>query len=340
MIIATLCLQGSLLFAPLHLAEKPPELRSAQHILLLHDGVEDLARRPGRTEAQVLELAEELVRHLSGGADFAMLADRYSSTGPNTAILGSFVQGALATELDEFLFTAELGAHSAPIATAGGVVLMQRIETRAAVRTIRVDGLGEEARERATKIAERLTAGEDFGALAKELSDDAESAARDGRLAVFERGPRDVLLKGAAFELELGKWNGPLESPIGLHFLLREDPADYAPELFESNFARLRTILIRHQLSDDGSSPRSLEDAQMLASSLIDLLVEGRPFAELAASFDEDSGGKERKGDLGWVHRRSPGLPTFLASAFLMEPGEWSDPHSTTLGMVLVLRER
>jgi parvulin-like peptidyl-prolyl isomerase len=340
MIIATLCLPGSLLFAPLHLAEEPPEVRSAQHILLMHDGVEDLVRPPGRSELQALELAKDLARHLEGGADFAMLADRYSSTGPNTAILGSFVQGTLAPELDEFLFTAELGAHSPPISTAGGVVLMQRIDSRAAVRTIRVDGLDEAARSRAAGIAERLTAGEDFGTLAKELSDDAESAAREGRLAVFERGPRDVLLKGAAFELEVGKWTGPFESPIGLHFLLREDPSGYESELFESNFARLRTILIRHQLSGDGSSPRSLEDAQGLALSLRDLLREGRSFTELAATFDEDTGGKEREGDLGWVHRRSPGMPAFLRPAFLLEPGKWTEPQSTTLGIVIVLREQ
>ena len=98
--------------------------------------------------------------------------------------------------------------------------------------------------------ARRLTAAEDFGALAKELSDDAESAAREGRLSVFERGPRDVLLKAAAFELELGKWAGPIESPVGSHFLLREDPAGYDAALWESNFARLRTILIRHKLTE------------------------------------------------------------------------------------------
>lgn len=340
MLIATLCLQGSLLFAPLHTDPEPPELRSLQHIVLLHDDVEGLVRRPGRSVDQALELAADLERHLDGGADFRMLADRYSSTGPGTAVLGSFVQGALAPELDGFLFSAETGAHSGPIETPGGVLLLQRIETRAAVRTIRIDGNDESAAERAAQVARRLTAGEDFGALAKELSDDTESAARDGRLSVFERGPRDVLLKAAAFELELGKWAGPIESPVGLHFLLREDPAEYDEALWESNFARLRTILIRHAVAEDSTSERSLEDARTLAQSLHALLAEGRPFAELAANFDEDTGGKTRAGDLGWVHRRSPGLPAFLRSAFLLDPGEWSDPQSTTLGYVLVARER
>lgn len=340
MMIATLCLQTSLLFAPLHTGVEPPELRSVQHIVLLHDDVEGLVRRPGRSAEQALELAADLERHLAGGANFGMLADRYSSTGPGTAVLGSFVQGALAPEFDQFLFSAELGAHSAPLETDGGVVLLQRIETRAAVRTIRIDGTGAQAQERAAEVVRRLTAGEDFGALAKELSDDAESAARDGRLSVFERGPRDVLLKAAAFELELGAWAGPIESPVGLHFLLREDPAGYEAALWESNFARLRTILIRHQLANDASSERTLEDAQTLAQSLRKLLAEGRPFAELAANFDEDTGGKARAGDLGWVPRRSPGLPACLRSAFLLEPGEWTEPQSTTVGYVLVARER
>ncbi|MCA8981525.1 MAG: peptidylprolyl isomerase [Planctomycetes bacterium] len=340
MLIATLCLQGSLLFAPLHLEEEPPELRSLQHILIVHDDVEGLARRPGRTAEQALELAADLERHLDGGADFGMLADRYSSGGPGAAILGSFVQGALAPELDRFLFTAELGAHSGPIETPGGVLLLQRIDTRAAVRAIRVDGLSDASRARAAEVARRLEAGEDFGALATELSDDKESAAREGRLSVFERGPRDVLLKAAAFDLRVGQWTGPIESPVGLHFLLREDPAGYEAALWESNFARLRTILIRHAVAEGGGSERSIEDARGLAQSLRGLLAEGRSFAELAANFDEDPGGKERAGDLGWVHRRSPGLPTFLSAAFLLEPGEWSEPRSTTLGFVIVQRER
>lgn len=339
MILATLCLQSSLLFAPLHLEPERPELRSVEHIVLLHDEVEGLVRKPGRSLEQTLELAGELARHLDGGAEFAMLADRYSSTGPGTAILGSFVQGALAPELDQFLFRAELDGHSAPIATAGGVILLHRIETHAAVRTIQIDGRNAASRARADEVATRLANGEDFGTLAKEFSNDVESAAREGRLAVFERGPQDVLLKAAAFKLQVGQWVGPLDSPVGLHFLLREDPVTYPIELWEDNFARLRTILIRHKLSIEGPHERSVNDAQVLAESLVSLLEAGRDGAELAKNFDEDEGGKARQGDLGWVHRRSPDLPNFLTPAFLLAPGEWMQPQSTNLGYVVVMRE-
>jgi len=339
MIFATLCLQSSLLFAPLHLTEDPPELRAVQHIVVLHDELEGLGRMPARTPEQARELADDLVLHLDAGAAFAMLADRYSDAGPGKSVLGSFVQGALAPELDEFLFTAELGAHSTPITTDGGILILRRIETHAAVRMIRIDGQDESARAQAAEIAKQLEEGKDFGALATEHSDDAVSAAREGRYAVFERGPRDVLLKAAAFALDVGEWAGPLETPLGSHFLLREDSAAFPADLWEANFVRVRTILIGHALAEPSTSARTVDDALTLATSLADLLEAGRSFGELASQFDEDEGGKQRRGDLGWIHRRSPELPGYLRPAFLLEVGKWLPPQPTTLGYVLVLRE-
>lgn len=340
MLLTPLLLQASIVFAPLHLEAEPPELRAVEHILLLHDEVEGLARTPGRTKEQALELAADLTRHARGGADFAMLAQRYSDAGPNARVLGSFVQGALAPEVDEFLFTAELRACSDPISTEGGVLVVRRVETHAAVRTILVNGTDEEARTRAAAIAERLRAGEDFGAVAAEVSDDAASAAREGRFAVFERGPRDVLLKAAAFELEVGRWVGPIESPVGIHFLLREDPAGYPEEVRESNFARFRTILVRHRLAGEDAPDRDPGAARDLAQSLYDLAQEGRAFDELARNFDEDPGGAARAGDLGWVHRRTPALQEAIAKAFLLEAGEIQEPQSTSVGYLIVQRER
>lgn len=343
MSIATLvlCLQGSLLFSPLHRGEEPPELRAVRHARLLHDGVEELARPVRRTEEEALETARDLVQRLNEGTDFDALADRVSDAGPGNSVLGSFVQGALAPALDEFLFTAELGAISDPIRTEGGVVVLQRIEVRAAVRTIRIDGTGPAARERARAIATELREGADFGALAAERSDDTESAARDGRFAVFERGPRDALLKSAAFDLDPGEWTGPLETPIGMHFLLREDPEGYPQDLWESHFARFRTILVRHELSEDEEqTERDVQAAHGLARSLWDLLEQGRSFEELAARFDEDTGGKQRAGDLGWVHRRTPSLPRFLQLGFLLDAGEYTQPRTTSSGYVLVYRSR
>ncbi len=340
MLLTPLLLQASLLFTPLHREAEPPELRAAEHIVLMHDEVEGLAHKPGRTREQALELAADLTRLARGGADFAMLAQRYSDAGPRARVLGSFVQGALSPELDAFLFAAEPGACSDPLATPGGVIVLRRIDTHAAVRTILIDGTDDAARDRAKDLATRLRAGEDFGALATEHSDDAASAARAGRFAVFERGPRDVLLKAAAFELRVGEWAGPIESPVGLHFLLREEPDDYPAELRESNFARLSTILIRHSLAGEGASQRDPDAARELANSVWRLVQEGRSFEDLAAAFDEDTGGKDRAGDLGWVHRRSPGLQDALAKAFLLEPGETLEPQSTSVGYLIVRRAR
>mgnify|MGYP001287554552 CR=1 FL=1 len=46
----------------------------------------------------------------------------------------------------------------------------------------------------------------------------------------------------------------------------------------------------------------------------------------IASFSNDDPGGRERAGDLGWVHRRMPGLPLYLQTAFLLKTGEVAAP--------------
>ena len=63
-------------------------------------------------------------------------------------------------------------------------------------------------------------------------------------------------------------------------------------------------------------------------------------FAVIAARLNDDPGGKERAGDLGWIHRGNPDLPLFLTLLFNAEPGTVSRPYVTEYGIVLLQRER
>lgn len=79
-----------------------------------------------------------------------------------------------------------------------------------------------EARERAEAALARLEAGEDFAALAEELSDDP-SATAGGDLGWVTRGRQVEGFDEAAFELEAGETSDVVETTFGFHLILVED---------------------------------------------------------------------------------------------------------------------
>jgi len=343
--LACLLLQTSLLLHPTFPGNEPPELRSARNILLLHKDVADVGPAVTRTREEALELAKTVVGRARAGASFVALAQEFSQ-GVDArlgAVLGSFPQGALEADLDRFLFAAELGAVSEPLATARGVLILQRVDTWAAVRELRVElGADEAGAERKVReLGARLAQGADFAELAREHSSNKEAAARGGAFAIYERGARDTLLKAAAFELRVGEVSGPIRSPLGLHLLKRVPEAEIEAGLRENNWAHVRAILVQHDKAAgaDPALPRTQAQAKALGEKLRERLKQGERFEALAAEFNDDPGGKERAGDLGWVHRSMPNLPRPIASVFLLRPGE-HDLFDSPRGYVLTWRER
>lgn len=337
---AALLLQTSLLTQPLYLDPELPPLRTARNILLLDSAVPETARARSAT----LELAHELVTQLRGGCDFEQLAREYSQAG-NTregVVLGTFAPGMLAPELDRFLFSAAVGDISEPLEAKGGVHVLQRVETHAAVLHIQIEGTGDAGRARAVELLQALEQGADFAELARQHSVERTSAARGGQFAIYERGPSDTLLKAAAFELKVGEVSGPIQSSLGWHILKRVAVGDVDPKLASPSFVRLRAILVRFDIAA-GADPlldRNQAQARKLVDELHQRLVGGADMRSVAREFNDDSGGMEREGDLGWIHRNAPGLGLPLRQAVLLAVGELSAPTSTSLGYLIVRREK
>jgi len=345
MLLAALCLQASLLAHPLYLDEEKPELRAAQHILLLHDELPGAVRRTGLTRDQAVERMEALRARVVAGEDLGDLAREHShaSTAPYGGSLGSYPRGQLREPFDAFLFEAEPGELSPVISDERGVHLLRRVPVHAAVRMIQLEGTGPEARALALRLREELEAGADFGELASEHSVEPTSRANEGRFRVFERGPRDSLIKAAAFRARVGEVVGPLESPLGLHLIERVSPEGFAQEFWDDNFIRARGLLVQHTGAKGAAEDFNREkgEALDLAEEVARRVREGEEsFAEIAARFNDDPGGLERAGDLGWIHRGNPDLPLFLTLLFNAQPGTVSRPYVTEYGIVLLQRER
>lgn len=98
------------------------------------------------------------------------------------------------------------------------------------------------AKAKAEDLAKRLRAGEDFGKLAKEFSDDTGSAAEGGDLGLFGKGMMVPEFEAAAFALKKDAISDPVRSPFGFHVIqVTEIQAAKTPELAE----------VREKLADE-----------------------------------------------------------------------------------------
>ena len=333
----------SLLAHPLYLDPEPPPVHSAALIRLVFAGAPGVSLTVQRTREETAALAEDLARQLRAGASFAELARRWSSdrSAPNGGIWGSYTPGVLSGPLDEFLFSAEIGDVSQPFALSSSYSILQRIETHAAARTIFVAGATDAARSRCAELWERARAGEDFAALAREASEDPASAARGGALAIFERGRNDALVKQAAFELPIGGLSEPIESPLGWHLVQRVPLAELDPALAEPTLVRARAILIQHvgAVEAPAGLERSPAQAEREIRILFDRVQAGEDMSALSDRYNEDRGARARGGDLGWLHRLSPQVPSALDGVFLVPAGGLLEPLHTPVGWILMRRE-
>jgi len=334
----------SLLVRTLHLEEEPPPLRSLRALSL------GFGEPQGRTREAAEEQMDSWLKALRHdreqnnrkiGFRELVLQIRAAASVSGDGVLGTFPLGVLAPEFDAFLQGAEIDEVSEVIESSGALHLIQRVETYAAVRQLFLEGNDASVSERILGIHAQVAGGASFQELARKHSMDRPSAGRGGDYAVFERGPRDAQLKRAAFALEVGELSAPIRTPLGWHLLQRVEPEELSHDLVEQNWGRFRAVLITHAGSSIAANPeRSLAEARELAQEIHSRLSAGESFEPIARFSNDDPGGKERAGDLGWVHRKTPGLPQYLSTAFLLDPGEVGVPTGTEVGWIIVQRER
>jgi parvulin-like peptidyl-prolyl isomerase len=99
----------------------------------------------------------------------------------------------------------------------------QRLEIRARHILVQVDRTDPvkqaQALEKAKELRERILAGEDFAALAKNNSEDVMSAPLGGDLGFMELDDLDKAFKDAVLKLEVGEISDVVETGYGYHII-------------------------------------------------------------------------------------------------------------------------
>ena len=120
-----------------------------------------------------------------------------------------------------------------------------------------------QARDQMEAIKKRIDNGEDFGAVARQVSEDPSSKTNGGDLGYFARGRMVKEFSDAAFSATPGRLVGPIKSPFGYHLLkvTGRRPAGIQP------FAEVR-VQIRSRLAFEKARQLAEARAKELARRL------------------------------------------------------------------------
>lgn len=183
------------------------------------------------------------------------------------------------------------------------------------------------AQAKAQQIAARAKAGEDFAALARELSN-AGDAAQGGDLGLRALDEVPPLFAQAVANVQPGEVGDVVRSGAGLHVvkLLKRQRAQPVMTQVQT---RARHILLRAE-----GQPAQTNAIAQLEAVRAQLVSGQADFAAVAASISQD-GSAQAGGDLGWAR---PGMfvPEFEAAMDRLDINDISPPVVSRFGVHLI----
>jgi peptidyl-prolyl cis-trans isomerase SurA len=182
-------------------------------------------------------------------------------------------------------------------------------------------------RARAEAALKRTLAGEDFAAVAREVSEDGNRA-QGGEIGMRPLDRLPDLFVRTAQRLKPGEISPEvLRSGAGFHVLKLVDRKESTA--FTIDQSRVRHILLRPspELTPEAAARRLLQFKR-------DILAGTKTFEQLARENSED-GSAQQGGDLGWA---APGsfVPEFEEAIAALPVGGISDPVTTRFGLHLI----
>ncbi len=198
------------------------------------------------TSEQLREAETEaayVYQQLQSGADFGEMAVRYSDSQNSLegGELGWVSGGQLPTIFTDVVGTMEKGDYSEPIRAISGFHLVKVNDIRGVNQKSTIEQMkirhilitpneiidDQTAKQRLEEAIVRIEGGEDFGEVAKLMSDDPGSANQGGDLGW--RGPGTFVpeFEEVAEQMEIGEISEPFQTRFGWHILQVEDKRTY-----------------------------------------------------------------------------------------------------------------
>jgi peptidyl-prolyl cis-trans isomerase D len=309
-----------------------PEQVKASHILL---------KTEGKDEAAVRQKAEQVLKEVKSGGDFAALARKYSEddgSKANGGDLDYFARGRMVPEFEKVAFTLEPGQVSDLVKSQFGFHIIKVIDKRPGatrpldeVRSQIQDQLAlqladQKITDQAAQFASRIKTIADLEPMARELQTMVQES------GLFQRGdPVPGLgaapqVAAAAFTLQGTAASAPLGTARGPVFIAvseRKDP--YVPMLDE----------VKEKVREDLIKTKATEASRERASAIAAALKSSKDFAAAAKAQGLEAKDTE-------LVPRGAALPDIGVSsevdrvAFSLPAGSVSDPIQTTDGTVIV----
>jgi peptidyl-prolyl cis-trans isomerase D len=313
-----------------------PEQVHARHILLKIDG---------KNEEEVKKQAEDLVKQLRAGADFAALAQKYSDDPGSKARggdLGFFSKGRMIPEFEKAAFSLKVNEISDPIKSQFGYHIIQVLEKQPAYkmdfamvkdqiyRELAQPKAIENAKDQATKIKEDITQNK------KSLSDISKIQLVDLKTTDFFSKDQDLpglspSFRDETFNLKKGEISDPVQvfQDFAIIQLLDTKPSEIQP--FEKVQAKATD-----QVRDQKIAEASKEKAQKFYDSLA-----GATDLKAAAEKEKlEVKTTEPFSNQGFINE-IPNGKEVSEMAFAMKVGEISKPVKTDDGyIVFQLKEK
>jgi peptidyl-prolyl cis-trans isomerase D len=208
----------------------------------------------------------------------------------------------------------------------------EQVGARHILLQINTDRTEEQAQLQMEEIRRRLDGGEDFAALALELSDDPGSKSSGGDLGFFGRGEMIPEFETASFDALPGDLVGPVRTSFGYHLIevLEKQPA--GTRSLESSKEEIRELLST-QRSRDLAETRAQELAERIGKGKIESVEDLRELVGEEPGITVQTTLPFGRDD----HVEGVGRATaFTTAAFELSPGVASGVVPTSQGLAIL----
>lgn len=185
------------------------------------------------------------------------------------------------------------------------------------------------AHKKIMNIRKRILKGEDFGKVAKEVSEDPSAVKNNGNLGYFRVFDMVYPFETAVYNATLNKVSMPVRTDFGYHLVLLTDKRDARGKI------QVAHILVKSGKDADAEQQKN---SKQKIQEIYEKLKAGENFEDLAKKYSEDPVSAKKGGEIP-AFESGKMVESFENSAYgLKNDGDFSEPVQTSYGWHIIKR--